>query len=41
MAAAHGADQAPVVIHVGPSATRSQELYQLSKDSSEQQQGRT
>ena len=41
MAAARGTgQQTPVVVHVGPSAARSLELYQLSKDSSRQRRGR-
>ena len=41
MAAAHGASKTPVAVHEGSSAARSQELAQLTKDSSRQQQNRT
>ena len=41
MAATHGAGEAPVAEHVGPSAARSQTREQLPKDPSRQRQGRS
>ena len=41
MATAHGVGEAPVAVHVGPSATRSHELIQFSKHSFMQRQGRS
>ena len=41
MAAAHGAGRDPMAVHVSPSAARSHELIQPSKDSSRQRRGRS